>query len=101
MPGMNTLDLIKHPLFSRTLDWKLLLQDKDVKWVDWYKTPLWRKWQDKQSGVDVVYQPMYEMQDFESPEFQKMLKMMMSDDPHVHAYHTPEIHEMMEKVNLV
>jgi len=26
---------------------------------------------------------------------------MMSDDPHVHAYHTPEIHEMMEKVNLV
>jgi len=44
---------------------------------------------------------MYEMQDFESPEFQKILKMMMSDDPHVHAYHTPEIHEMMEKVNLV
>ena len=96
---MNTIDLVKHPLLSRILDWRSMLQDQDIMWEEFYKTPLWRKWHDKQSGVDNGYEAMHDVIDFNSPKVLKMLQVIASEDPVMHAYHTPTIHEMMAKVN--
>lgn len=101
VPGMNTMDLTKHPLLSRTLDWRSMLKDKVVIWEDWYQAPLWRKWQDKQSGSSDEYYPMYDMYDFESPKFLMLITKMTSDDPRTHVHHTPEMHEVMELVNIM
>ena len=98
---MNTIDLIKHPLLSRTLDWRSMLQEQEIKWEEFYKTPLWRKWDDKQSGIDNGYEAMHVLHDFESPKVLKMLQMIASGHPMMHAYHTPMIHEMMGKVNII
>lgn len=97
---MYTWDLTKHPLLSRTLDWHSMLKDKVVKWEEWYQTPQWRKWQDKQDGNSDEYLPMHDMQNFESPEFRMLIEQMTSENPRAHAHHTPEMHEVIEKVNI-
>ncbi|XP_068723364.1 major yolk protein-like [Montipora capricornis] len=96
VPGMKSVDLIKHPLFSRTFDWDMLLQK--VKWEDWYTTPLWIKWQDKEAGAVNDYQSMHDVHDFESPEFQKMTQILMSEQPTTNVHLTPKIQDLMEMV---
>lgn len=93
------MDLTKYPLLSRTLDWQSMLKDKIVMWKDWYQAPLWRRWQDKQSDLGDEYYPMYEMGDFESPNFLMLIQKMTSDDPSLQAYRTPEMQEVLELVN--
>ena len=78
-----------------------MLQEQEIKWEEFYKTPLWRKWDDKQSGIDNGYEAMHVLHDFESPKVLKMLQMIASGHPMMHAYHTPMIHEMMGKVNII
>lgn len=95
---MNTLDLTNQTLLSLTMDWISLLREKDVHWEKFYKTPLWRKWQDKQTGNGDEYESVHKVQDFDSPLFQKMIQMMKSEHPSMHKYHTPEVHEALEKV---
>ena len=101
VPGINTMDLTKYPLLSRTLDWRSMLKDKIVTWEDWYQAPLWRKWQDKQSGSSDEYHPMHELQDFKSPKFLMLIEKMTSDDPHTHAFRTPAMKEVFELVNIM
>lgn len=95
---MNTVDMTKHSLFSRTLDWRSILKDKAIMWEDWYKTPLWRKWQDKQDGNSDEYEPMHDMENFESPHFLMLVEKMNSEETRRHAQLTPEMHEVLEKV---
>ena len=95
---MKTLDIMKHPILQRTLDWETLLKDKDVKWEEWMENPLWREWKDKETGASDVYEPMYKMQDFESDKFQMLIGKMLTEDQRVHKYHTSEIHEVLMKV---
>ena len=76
-----------------------MLKDTVVTWDDFYQTPLWRKWQDKQNGNSDEYQPMHDMENFESPEFLMLVKKMGSDDPRSHARHTPDLDDVIEKVN--
>ena len=80
------------------MDWISLLREKDVHWEKFYKTPLWRKWQDKQTGNGDEYESVHKVQDFDSPLFQKMIQLMKSEHPSMHKYHTPEVHEALEKV---
>ena len=101
VPGINTMDLTKYPLLSRTLNWRSMLKDKIITWEEWYQAPLWRKWQDKQSGFNDEYYPMYEMQDFQSPKFLMLIEKMTSDDPRVQAYRTPEMQEVLKLVNIM
>lgn len=100
VPGINTMDLTKYPLLSRTLDWRSMLKDKIVTWEDWYQAPLWRKWQDKQSGISDQYHSMHELQDFNSPKFLMLIEKMTTDDPHTHAFRTPVMKEVFELVNI-
>ncbi|KAL9987937.1 hypothetical protein ACROYT_G002322 [Oculina patagonica] len=97
VPGMYTLDLTKHPMLSRTLDWYSMLKDKVVRWEEWYQTPEWLKWQDKQDSISDEYQPMHDMQNFESPEFPMLIKKMTTENPRAHAHHTQEMHDVIEK----
>lgn len=99
VPGINTVDLMKHPLLSQTLDWETLMHD--TKWEDYYKTPMWRKWEDKKGGADNDYKAMHKEFDFHAPEFQKLRMMLTSEDPSLHAFHTPKIHQMMELVRRI
>lgn len=101
VPGINTMDLTKYPLLSRTLDWRSMLKDKIVTWEDWYQAPLWRKWQDKQSGISDQYHSMHELQDFNSPKFLMLIEKMTTDDPHTHAFRTPVMKEVFELVNIM
>lgn len=77
-----------------------MIKGKEVRWEDYYQNPMWRKWQDKMNGNSDEYHPMHDMQSFDSPEFLMFLEQMTSEDPHMHAFHTPEIHEAIEKVNI-
>ena len=95
------MDLTKYPLLSRTLDWRSMLKDKIVRWEDFYQAPLWRKWQDKESGVSDEYYPMHELQDFQSPKFLMLIEKMTSDDPRTHAFRTPEMQKVFELVNIM
>jgi len=44
---------------------------------------------------------MYEMEDFESPNFRMLIQKMTSDDPSSQAYRTPEMQEVLELVNIM
>ena len=74
-----------------------MLKDKIIRWEDWYSTPLWRKWQDKENGNSDDYIAIHDIQDFESPEFRMMLQKMYSQNSRIRL--TPEIREILEKVN--
>lgn len=99
VPGIDKFDLTRHPLLSRTLDWRGMLKDKIVRWEDWYNAPLWRQWQDKQDGKTDVYTAMHKIEDFQSPEFKVMIAKMGSLNPRMRKYHTPEIRQIPEKTD--
>ena len=98
---MKSLDLLKHPLLSRTLDWDSLLEK--ISWEGWYETPLWMKWQKKQTGVANDYQCLHDIYDFESPQFRRIMEIVMSAEPETitNAQLALKIQGLQEKVIII
>ena len=96
---MKSLDLLKHPLLSRTLDWDSLLEK--ISWEGWYETPIWMKWwQTKQTGVVNDYQCLHDIYNFESPQFRRIMEIVMSAEPETitNAQLAQKIQGLQEKV---
>lgn len=99
---MKSLDLLKHPLLSRTLDWDSLLEK--ISWEGWYETPIWMKWwQTKQTSVVNDYQYLHDIYNFESPQFRRIMEIVMSAEPETitNAQLAQKIQGLQEKVIII